>query len=162
VQLRWEGQIILPSRGILPHSQLEEFVVGNVTFAAVAVAAAGAVVVVVDDVVVAVAVAVAVEVFSLCRQTTLQTYPSNGPVGSRLALVLKIRCNELAPVNRMLADLVPQYILLNSGAALLPYTICRWSERVHRSSLLLRLSLVLIRHDTLRSHPSGTSRQLHL
>jgi len=159
VQLRWEGQIILPSRGTLPHSQLEEFVVGNVTFAAV-VAAAGAVVVVVDDV--AVDVAVAVEVFSLCRQATLQTYPSNGPVGSRLALVFKIRCNELSPVNRMLADLVPQYILLNSGAALLPYTICRWSERVHRSSLLLRLSLVLIRHDTLRSHPSGTSRQLHL
>ena len=60
---------------------------GNVTFAAVAVAAAGAVVVVVDDVVVAVAVAVAVEVFSLCRQATLQTYPSNGPGGSRLALV---------------------------------------------------------------------------
>jgi len=97
--------------------------VGNVTFAAV-VAAAGAVVVVVDDVVVDDdVVAVAVEVFSLCRQATLQTYPSNGPVGSRLALVLKMRCNELSPVNRMLADLVPQYILLNSGAALLPYTI---------------------------------------
>ena len=63
---------------------------GNVTFAAVAVAAAGAVVVdevVVDDVVDDDVVAVAVEVFSLCRQATLQTYPSNGPVGSRPALV---------------------------------------------------------------------------